>query len=85
MTDFQLMTWNVENLFRPALGADQEEMDRYAAKLSLLARIIAHHGPDVVGLQEVGGDDELADVQTELGSLLSLRFNGSDHHAASRS
>jgi hypothetical protein len=29
MTTFKAMTWNVENLFRPPLGAAQEDVERY--------------------------------------------------------
>jgi endonuclease/exonuclease/phosphatase family metal-dependent hydrolase len=64
---FSAMTWNVENLFRPPSDAAAEVRDRYKRKLLLLKRVIEGASPDVVGLQEVGGDDALADLQEALG------------------
>lgn len=42
MTTFKVMTWNVENLFRPAMGAAQPEQQRFQRKLALLAGVINH-------------------------------------------
>jgi endonuclease/exonuclease/phosphatase family metal-dependent hydrolase len=67
MTTFRAMTWNVENLFRPPLGADAAERQRYERKLELLASVIGGLSPDVVALQEVGGGEEpLQDLQEAL-------------------
>lgn len=66
MTAFGAMTWNVENLFRPDAGAEEAERQRYRRKLGLLADVIGRLGPDVVALQEVGGDGPLADLQEAL-------------------
>lgn len=71
MTTFKIMTWNVENLFRPALNASQAEQDRYQQKLTLLADIISQHNPDVVALQETGGLEPLQDLQEALGGAFS--------------
>ncbi len=57
MTTFKAMTWNVENLFRPAPGANEEEGRRFRRKLELLAGVIGRLDPDVVALQEVGGEE----------------------------
>jgi hypothetical protein len=65
-TAFKAMTWNVENLFRPQQDATEEEKQRYQDKLGLLAGVIGNLSPDVVALQEVGGDGALADLQGAL-------------------
>src|SRR5215210_338300 len=66
MTTFKAMTWNVENLFRPDQDATREEKERYQEKLPLLAGVIGELSPDVVALEEVGGDGALEDLQTAL-------------------
>jgi endonuclease/exonuclease/phosphatase family metal-dependent hydrolase len=68
MPAFKVMTWNVENLFRPAPGAPQPEQQRFQQKLTLLANVINALAPDVVALQEVGGSEPLAALQQELGA-----------------
>ena len=67
MTAFKAMTWNVENLFRPQPNASANEKERYREKLRLLAGMIGDLSPDVVALQEVGGDGALIDLQAALG------------------
>jgi endonuclease/exonuclease/phosphatase family metal-dependent hydrolase len=67
MTAFKAMTWNVENLFRPAPGAPSGDQQHYQQKLGLLARVINHLSADVVGLQEVGGEEPVFDLQEALG------------------
>jgi endonuclease/exonuclease/phosphatase family metal-dependent hydrolase len=59
----KLMTWNVENLFRPK--AD-ENTDAYDAKLKNLADTIKELAPDVLALQEVGDEGALEDLGDEL-------------------
>jgi hypothetical protein len=74
VTAFGAMTWNVENLFRPdAAGAEDAERERYRRKLGLLAGVIGRLDPDVVALQEVGGDEPLADLQEALGGAYPHR------------
>jgi endonuclease/exonuclease/phosphatase family metal-dependent hydrolase len=70
MTTFKVMTWNVENLFRPQPDAAEGVKQRYQRKLRLLADVIEQLDPDVVALQEVGGEDgdePLDDLQQALG------------------
>jgi endonuclease/exonuclease/phosphatase family metal-dependent hydrolase len=70
MTTFKAMTWNVENLFRPNPDAEEEVNQRYQWKLELLAGVIERLDPDVVALQEIGGEDgeePLDDLQEALG------------------
>ncbi len=52
---FSVLTWNVENLFRPSQTSTPEEQQHYQDKLALLAEVINLHNPDVIALQEVGG------------------------------
>jgi endonuclease/exonuclease/phosphatase family metal-dependent hydrolase len=73
MTTFQAMTWNVENLFRPPLGAEEADLERYQRKLDLLAQVIDGLSPDVVALQEVGGEEPLQDLQEALGDAYPHR------------
>lgn len=68
MTPLRVMTWNVENLFRPMPGSAQDEQRRYERKLALLATVITQADPDVVALQEVGGEEPLFDLQEALGA-----------------
>ncbi|HZD02295.1 MAG TPA: endonuclease/exonuclease/phosphatase family protein [Actinomycetes bacterium] len=50
---FAVMTWNLENLERPAATADQTVKDKYASKLEQIAELITSAGPHLVGVQEV--------------------------------
>jgi hypothetical protein len=67
MATFTAMTWNVENLFRPQRGSAGDERERHREKLGLLAGVVGRIDPDAVALQEVGGEEELADLQEALG------------------
>ena len=64
---FSVLTWNVENLFRPSQTATPQEFQHYNDKLGLLAQVINQLNPDVVALQEVGGLEPLLDLQTACG------------------
>lgn len=76
MTMFKAMTWNVENLFRPAPGATQVDQQRFQRKLTLLADVVNKLDPDVVALQEIGGEGPLHALQQALGGTYP-------HHAVS--
>lgn len=75
-------TWNVENLFRPGGEFGPKDQPTYEEKLASLAATIRHIAPDVLGLQEVGDPDALADLVALLGdgwhSALSKQF-GAEH------
>ena len=73
MTTFKAMTWNVENLFRPTSGATPLDQQRFQQKLALLARVINQLDPDVVALQEIGGEEPLHDLQQTLGGTYPHR------------
>jgi hypothetical protein len=51
---FKVMTWNVENLFRPGADAGPTTEPVYEAKLQGLAATINAQVPDALSLQEVG-------------------------------
>jgi endonuclease/exonuclease/phosphatase family metal-dependent hydrolase len=62
---FTVMTWNVENLFRPT-GPDSAAQPAYQAKLDSLAGPINASAPDLLALQEIGGQDALDDLTGRL-------------------
>lgn len=66
-----VMTWNVENLFPQGPGDPQEEIDRYQAKLDLLAGTVTVLNPDVIALQELG-PGALADLRQRLPTYTDL-------------
>jgi endonuclease/exonuclease/phosphatase family metal-dependent hydrolase len=59
---FKVMTWNVENLFRPGEAGGPSAASVYDAKLKGLARVINDQQPDALALQEVGDPAALDDV-----------------------
>jgi endonuclease/exonuclease/phosphatase family metal-dependent hydrolase len=63
---FKVMTWNVENLFRPGAGAGPDSEHVYDAKLEGLASVIKAQAPDALGLQEIGDPDALGDLVDRL-------------------
>jgi hypothetical protein len=64
--DVIVMTWNVENLFRPD-DTDTSASETYAAKLAYLAGLISGTGADVVALQEIGSPAAVEDLRAALG------------------
>lgn len=63
-------TWNVENLFLPGTPDGPSNEDVYRRKLAYLTSVITDIGADVVCLQEVGGEQPLADLVSALGGSL---------------
>jgi endonuclease/exonuclease/phosphatase family metal-dependent hydrolase len=59
---FKVMTWNVENLFKPGAAAGPASEAVYDAKLRGLAATINAQMPDVLALQEVGDPAALDDL-----------------------
>jgi endonuclease/exonuclease/phosphatase family metal-dependent hydrolase len=55
-------TWNLENLFRPGGKFGPSDEMTYRAKLSALAATINTTKPDILGVQEVGEPEALADL-----------------------
>jgi len=68
MISFSVMTWNVENLFRPdhPSGSGPRDQQTYERKLSNLARTVQAVAPDVIALQEVGDEDAFGDLRRAL-------------------
>jgi len=60
-------TWNLENLLRPPSEAGPTGQRAYEDKLGELARVIGGLGPDVLGVQEIGGPGPLDDLRERLG------------------
>src|SRR4051812_40889024 len=69
MPMFKAMTWNVENLFRPAPDAGPAAETAYRSKLELLGAALVQLEPDIVAFQEVGGPEALDDLQQAAGDL----------------
>jgi hypothetical protein len=59
---FKVMTWNVENLFRPFTEAGPDSSAVYEAKLGGLAATINAQTPDALAVQEVGEPAALGDL-----------------------
>ena len=59
---FKVMTWNVENLFRPGEAAGPSGASAYDAKLKGLARAINEQAPDALAVQEIGDPAALEDL-----------------------
>jgi endonuclease/exonuclease/phosphatase family metal-dependent hydrolase len=71
----RVMTWNLENLFKPGETGGPTTAAIYEAKLQGLAATINRENPDVISVQEVGNPDALDD-------LVAL-LNGSWHQQVS--
>jgi endonuclease/exonuclease/phosphatase family metal-dependent hydrolase len=63
---FTVMTWNVENLFRPGTQYGPPDQATYDAKLSGLASVINTQQPDALALQEIGQPEALDDLVQHL-------------------
>lgn len=50
----------------PRQGGDQTDQDRFQQKLTLLAGVINQLDPDILALQEIGGEEPLHDLQQVL-------------------
>ncbi|MGW3125638.1 endonuclease/exonuclease/phosphatase family protein [Streptomyces sp. NPDC001123] len=72
-----LGTWNLENLYRPGSPYGPRDKSAYEAKLAALAAVIGALDPTLLGVQEVGDPDALADLTELLGP--SWRFTLSSH------
>lgn len=78
MLELRVMTWNVENLFSVAPGAEQSVIAAYQQKLQSLAKIILQFGPDILAVQEIGNLEALDD-------LIALLENKYPHRIVSNS
>ncbi|MCX4761194.1 endonuclease/exonuclease/phosphatase family protein [Streptomyces sp. NBC_01275] len=62
-----LGTWNLENLYRPGGPYGPQDKAAYEAKLAALAVVVAALDPGVLGVQEVGEPEALADLLETVG------------------
>ncbi|MEP7288163.1 MAG: endonuclease/exonuclease/phosphatase family protein [Chloroflexota bacterium] len=65
--DFNVMTWNVENLFPAGHPSGPKTVELYERKMATLTSTILGIAPDVLAVQEVGDPATLADLQSRLG------------------
>src|SRR5262249_35981349 len=63
---FKVMTWNVENLFKPGTPSGPPTQSAYDAKLQGLAATINDEAPDALALQEIGDPAALDDLVQRL-------------------
>jgi endonuclease/exonuclease/phosphatase family metal-dependent hydrolase len=59
---FKVMTWNVENLFRPGTPAGPPTQAVFERKLDGLASVIEDQSPDALAVQEIGDPAALDDL-----------------------
>ncbi|KPI08577.1 Endonuclease/exonuclease/phosphatase [Actinobacteria bacterium OK074] len=57
-----LGTWNLENLYRPGSPYGPKDKAAYDTKLAALAAVITELDPALLGVQEVGDPEALADL-----------------------
>lgn len=62
-----LATWNLENLYRPGGPFGPKDKAAYEAKLAALADVVTALDPGVLGVQEVGEPEALADLLETVG------------------
>lgn len=66
MVTFKVVTWNLENLYRPNSQFGPKTQDEFEQKLDCLTKIISDLDADVVALQEVGSKDAFEDLVKSL-------------------
>jgi endonuclease/exonuclease/phosphatase family metal-dependent hydrolase len=81
---FKVMTWNVENLFRPAVGAGPPSQAVYDAKLNGLAATIDAQAPNALSVQEIGDPNALDDLVARLDGVWHTRVSQHPDHRGIR-
>lgn len=76
MSEFRVMTWNVQNLFEVGATDGPDTQAEFAAKLASLAAVIDDVKPHVACLQEVGTDGALVALSDALGHRMQHRALG---------
>jgi endonuclease/exonuclease/phosphatase family metal-dependent hydrolase len=66
MPKFQVMTWNIENLFEAGATGGPKTEAEYQQKLQSLADVILKIAPDVLALQEIGSPTAFTDLIAQL-------------------
>jgi endonuclease/exonuclease/phosphatase family metal-dependent hydrolase len=80
---FKVMTWNVENLFKPGGSSGPSTPAAYDAKIHGLAQAINDQAPDALALQEIGDPAALDDLVALLTGVWHQRvskFPDDVHH-----
>jgi hypothetical protein len=73
---FKVMTWNVENLFRPGdLDGGQPTQAVFEQKLAGLAAMIESQAPDALAVQEIGNPAALDDLVARLSGTWHTRVS----------
>jgi endonuclease/exonuclease/phosphatase family metal-dependent hydrolase len=72
---FKVMTWNVENLFRPGAPSGPPSQAIYDAKITGLASMINDQAPDALALQEIGDPAALDDLVNHLSGTWHRRVS----------
>jgi len=72
---FKVMTWNVENLFKPGHPSGPTDQTVYDAKLQGLAAVINAENPDALALQEIGDPAALDDLIQRLSGTWHRRLS----------
>jgi|SRR5215813_12502408 len=63
---FKVMTWNVENLFKPGHASGPQTQAAYDDKIRGLASVINDQAPDALAVQEIGDPTTLDDLVKHL-------------------
>ena len=63
---FKVMTWNVENLFKPGHASGPQTQAAYDDKIRGLASTINDQAPDALAVQEIGDPTTLDDLVKHL-------------------
>ncbi|WP_369245847.1 endonuclease/exonuclease/phosphatase family protein [Streptomyces sp. R41] len=71
-----LGTWNLENLYRPGGPFGPKDKAAYETKLAALAAVITELDPTLLGVQEVGDPDALADLAGMLDGDWQVTLSG---------
>ena len=87
MASFKVMTWNVENLFPEGTRISPQSRrtvtrEEFAAKIAFLSHHIQNMNPDVLALQELGGEND-ADARS-LEALSDALANVYPHSAVGK-
>ncbi|MER5432802.1 endonuclease/exonuclease/phosphatase family protein [Streptomyces sp. NPDC002588] len=71
-----LGTWNLENLYRPGGPYGPKDQAAYESKLAALAAVVTALDPGVLGVQEVGEPEALADLLEAVGGTWHMVLSG---------
>jgi len=72
---FKVMTWNVDNLFKPGAASEPPSQTVYEKKIQGLAATINGQVPDALSLQEIGDPGALDDLVGKLSGTWHRRVS----------